>query len=60
MNLHYIPVHYHPYYKSLGFQEGDFPNAENYYKRAISIPIFPAMDLKQQDLVISAIASIVK
>ena len=60
VNLHYIPVHYHPYYKSLGFQEGDFPNAENYYKRAISIPIFPAMDLKQQDLVISAIASIVK
>ena len=29
--VHYIPVHLQPYYRSLGFQAGDFPVAENYY-----------------------------
>lgn len=43
VNLHYIPVHLQPYYSEMGFKHGDFPNAEAYYQRAISIPVFPTM-----------------
>ena len=43
VNLHYIPVHLQPYYRALGFSNGDFPNAESYYERAISLPMFPTM-----------------
>jgi len=44
VQVHYIPVHTQPFYqKRFGFKWGDFPKAEEYYKRAISLPIFPAM-----------------
>ena len=43
VNVHYIPVHTQPYYSKLGFKQGDFPNAEEYYSRAISLPMFPAL-----------------
>ncbi len=43
VNLHYIPIHLQPYYKNLGFQKGDFPNAESFYNEAISLPIFPTI-----------------
>ena len=46
--VHYIPVHYQPYYQKLGFKRGDFPNAETFYSRVISLPIFPG--LKQADV----------
>lgn len=39
VNLHYIPVHTHPYYQQLGFKQGDYPQAEQYYREAISIPM---------------------
>lgn len=49
VNVHYIPVHLQPYYiRTLGHKEGDFPVAESYYGRAISLPMFPAM--KDQDI----------
>lgn len=52
VNLHYIPVHTQPYYKALGFQEGQFPMSERYYARAISIPLFATMtDVQQSDIV---------
>jgi len=60
VNLHYIPVHFHPYYEKLGFKRGDFPNAENYYKRAISIPLFPSMSSRDQEYVISTILKTIK
>lgn len=41
--VHYIPVHYQPYYRDLGFKVGDFPNAELFYSRVISLPIFPGL-----------------
>ncbi|MFO7736611.1 MAG: DegT/DnrJ/EryC1/StrS family aminotransferase, partial [bacterium] len=42
--VHYIPVHLQPYYrKKFGTGEGDCPSAEKYYKKALSIPLFPAM-----------------
>ena len=41
VNVHYIPIHLHPFYRKLGFNIGDFPNSERYYKTALSLPIFP-------------------
>lgn len=41
VNLHYIPVHLHPYYRKMGFKTGDFLNSEKHAKSAISIPIYP-------------------
>jgi dTDP-4-amino-4,6-dideoxygalactose transaminase len=43
VNVHYIPVHLQPYFSRLGFSVGDFPEAEKYYKEAISIPIYPKL-----------------
>ncbi|MEX5588374.1 MAG: UDP-4-amino-4,6-dideoxy-N-acetyl-beta-L-altrosamine transaminase [Gammaproteobacteria bacterium] len=55
VNLHYIPVHLQPYYRGLGFHEGDFPQAEQYYREAISLPMFQTMTDKQQDEVVLAL-----
>ena len=43
VQIHYIPVHYHPYYQLLGFQRGSLPQAETFYEQCLSLPIFPAM-----------------
>lgn len=55
VNLHYIPVHTQPYYKKMGFDVGQFPEAERYYREAISIPMYPTMSETQQDQVIAAL-----
>ena len=52
VNLHYIPVYLHPYYKLLNFKEGYCKNAEIYFKSVITIPIFPSLTEKAQDEVI--------
>lgn len=52
VNVHYIPVHLQPYYRELGFAEGDFPEAERYYAEAISLPLFPLLSEAQQDQVV--------
>lgn len=50
--VHYIPVHLQPYYRNLGFAPGDFPEAEAYYRQALSLPIFPELSDTDQDSVI--------
>lgn len=60
VNLHYIPVHHHPYYKKLGFNQEKFPESNKYYQEAISIPIFHAMTFDQQDKVISVLSDILE
>lgn len=55
VNLHYIPVHTQPYYQQFGFKWGDFPEAENYYREAISIPMYYGLSNEEQDYVISSI-----
>ena len=55
LNIHYIPVHFHPFYKSKGFKEGDFPISEDYYSRAMSIPIYPSLRKKEQKIVIDTL-----
>ena len=57
VNLHYIPVHTQPYYQKLGFKWGDYPNSESYYKRAISLPMYPTLEPEQQNYVIDVIRS---
>lgn len=53
--VHYIPVHTLPYYQSLGWKEGDFKNAENYYKACLSLPMYPTLTKEQQLFVIESI-----
>ncbi len=55
VNVHYIPVHTQPYYENMGFKKGDYPNAENYYERVISIPMFQGLTIEMQDEVINAL-----
>lgn len=55
VNLHYIPVHTQPYYQGLGFKEGDYPQAEQYYKEAISLPLYQSLSDEQQDQVVEAL-----
>lgn len=57
VNLHYIPVHFHPYYQSFGFKKGQFPEAERYYSEAISLPLFAQMTESEQDQVVAALKS---
>ena len=58
VNLHYIPVHTQPYYQKMGFEWGDFPNAEAYYQSAISIPMFATLGYDAQTKVIAALHEI--
>lgn len=53
--IHYIPCHLMPYYKQFGWKEGDFPHAENYYKRCISLPMYPTLTNDEQAYVINEI-----
>lgn len=55
VNVHYIPVHTQPYYAKLGFRQGDFPNAEQYYQRAISLPLYYDLSEALQDQVVDAL-----
>lgn len=53
--VHYIPVHLHPYYRSKGWKKGDLPIAEKYYDQCLSLPIYPTLDKDSQDYVIEKI-----
>ena len=59
VNVHYIPIHTQPQYRRLGFKRGDFANAERYYDRAISIPLFPAMTDAQQETVVETLRKLI-
>jgi UDP-4-amino-4,6-dideoxy-N-acetyl-beta-L-altrosamine transaminase len=58
VNLHYIPVYTQPYYRKLGFKFGELPEAEKYYQKAITLPLFPAMTEEEQDRVVDALKRI--
>jgi UDP-4-amino-4,6-dideoxy-N-acetyl-beta-L-altrosamine transaminase len=55
VNLHYMPVHTQPYYSKMGFKQGDYPEAECYYREAISIPMHPTLTDDEQDQVVSVL-----
>ena len=56
VNVHHIPVHLHPFYQEkFGYKRGDFPVSENYYNRAISLPVYPKMGDKDVEYVINIV-----
>ena len=55
VNVHYIPVPWHPYYERLGFRRGGWPVAEDAYERMLSLPIFPSMTDADVDDVVHAV-----
>lgn len=60
VNLHYIPIHLQPYYRELGFEYGDFPEAESYYQKSISIPMFPSLTTAEIEEVVDVIRGAVQ
>ncbi|MFT6246484.1 MAG: UDP-4-amino-4,6-dideoxy-N-acetyl-beta-L-altrosamine transaminase [Salibacteraceae bacterium] len=53
--IHYIPVHTLPYYQKIGYQEASLSNAEAYYEKCISLPMFPTLTSEEQDFVIEKV-----
>jgi dTDP-4-amino-4,6-dideoxygalactose transaminase len=59
-NLHYIPVHRHPYYENLGFKKNDFLISEKFHKEVITIPLYAILENKHQEHVIKTMKKIFK
>ncbi len=57
--VHYIPINSQPYYKKLGYDPRDTPNALKYYEECISLPIFYSLDDESQEFVINLLKEIV-
>jgi UDP-4-amino-4,6-dideoxy-N-acetyl-beta-L-altrosamine transaminase len=53
--VHYIPVYWHPFYEKLGYKKGLCPNAEDFYERIISLPIYPNLKEEEQNKIIENI-----
>ncbi|MDO8470744.1 MAG: UDP-4-amino-4,6-dideoxy-N-acetyl-beta-L-altrosamine transaminase [bacterium] len=59
VQVHYVPVHLHPFYKkTFGYKQGDFPEAEAYYETAITLPLFPGMTSGQVKSVVKAVKEV--
>lgn len=54
-NLHYIPVHLHPYYRAKGFVLGDFPNAEKHFRTSISLPVHANLTRRELQRVVTVL-----
>jgi UDP-4-amino-4,6-dideoxy-N-acetyl-beta-L-altrosamine transaminase len=55
VNVHYIPIHTQPFYQKMGFKQGDYPQAEQYYGQAISLPMYTQLSIQQQEQVCLAL-----
>ncbi len=53
--IHYIPVHLLDYYQQFGWKKGDFPVAEDYYEKTLSLPMYPSLKEEEQDYVINKV-----
>lgn len=60
VNVHYIPVYQHPYYQVNGYSSCSCPNAELFYERAVSLPIFPSLTHEQQKYVIDNVETCIQ
>ena len=60
VQLHYSPVHLHPFYREMGFKEGQFPESESYARSAISLPLFPGLSLLDQQRVVDQLGKALK
>lgn len=60
VSVHFIPLHYHPFYRDrLGHTRGDFPSSEHYFARAISLPIYPSMTETDIEDVVEAVRKLI-
>ncbi|HPT91495.1 MAG TPA: UDP-4-amino-4,6-dideoxy-N-acetyl-beta-L-altrosamine transaminase [Acetivibrio sp.] len=60
VNVHYIPVYYHPYYRQLGYNKGLCPRAEELYESIITLPLFPRMEKEDVEYVISNVKEVIQ
>lgn len=60
VNVHYLPVYMHPYYRSLGYKKGSCPNAEDLYEHMITLPLFPSMAIKDVNDVVAAVNKVME
>ncbi len=60
VNVHYIPVYDHPYYRKLGYRQGQCPNAEKLYAGIITLPLFPKMKEEEADYVIESLLEVIE
>ena len=60
VQLHYSPVHLQPYYRRLGFREGNFPAAEAYASNAISLPLYPGLQAVDQLRVVETLSALLR
>jgi UDP-4-amino-4,6-dideoxy-N-acetyl-beta-L-altrosamine transaminase len=58
--VHYVPVHTFPYYRSLATEKVEMPLAEKYYSRALSLPMYPSLTDEEQDYVIQKVLEVAK
>lgn len=58
VNLHYIPIYRQPFYQTMGFAAADFPEAEQYYAEAISLPMYPTLPSEAQDHVVDTLKKV--
>ena len=59
VNVHYIPIYLHPYYKGLGYRKGLCPRAEKYYRETITLPLYPGMRYSDAKRVVEAVKDVV-
>jgi len=60
VQVHYLPVYWHPYYREMGYEKGLCPVAEDYYQRTISLPLFPTMEEADARRVVHSIKEFIK
>jgi dTDP-4-amino-4,6-dideoxygalactose transaminase len=60
IQVHYIPIPAQPYYRKLGYSAADYPNAQAYYRSAISLPMFPKMTGREVDFVIKTTKDVIR
>jgi perosamine synthetase len=58
--VHYLPVYLHPYYEDLGYRAGQCPAAEEFYARAISLPIFPGLSDDDSSRVVETVTALAR
>lgn len=59
MQVYYIPVHVQAYYrKNLGYKEKGYPKAEDYYKKTLTIPLYPKMKSTEIKYIVTSLKKI--
>ena len=59
VNVHYVPVYFHPYYRQIGYERGICPLAENLYNNIITLPLFPSMTIDDTQDVVKAVNKVI-